>query len=59
MTEYLVTWTVQVTAASRQDAAEMALEIQRDPYSRATVFSVRETDAPEESTDEIDLEEEQ
>jgi hypothetical protein len=38
--EYEVTWTVNVTAGSAIDAARQALEMQRDPASTATVFTV-------------------
>jgi hypothetical protein len=42
MTEYHVTWTIEVEADSALDAAEQALDIQRDPDSWAVVFEVRE-----------------
>lgn len=38
--EYTVTWTITLDAASEQDAAEKALEIQRDPESLALTFVV-------------------
>jgi hypothetical protein len=38
--EYHVTWEIEVTADSAQEAAEQALQIQRDPESTATIFSV-------------------
>ena len=37
---YYVTWSIEVEATSPKVAAEMALEIQRDPESIATVFMV-------------------
>lgn len=37
---YLVTWDIELSADSPRKAAEMALEIQRDPYSLAEVFTV-------------------
>ena len=37
---YYVTWSIEVDATSPEVAAEMALEIQRDPTSIATVFAV-------------------
>lgn len=43
MTEYFVTWEIELTAASPQEAARQALEIQRDPKSWANSFDVRET----------------
>lgn len=40
MTEYLVTWKIYIPAETPEEAAEKALEIQRDPTSLATVFEV-------------------
>ena len=37
---YYVTWSIELDATSPEVAAEMALEIQRDPESIATVFMV-------------------
>ena len=37
---YYVTWSIELDATSPEVAAEMALEIQRDPTSIATVFMV-------------------
>ena len=37
---YYVTWSIELEATSPKAAAEMALEIQRDPESIATVFMV-------------------
>ena len=37
---YYVTWSIELEATSPKVAAEMALEIQRDPESVATVFMV-------------------
>ena len=37
---YYVTWSIELEATSPKAAAEMALEIQRDPESIATVFVV-------------------
>lgn len=42
MTTYRVTWSIDLDAASPQEAAEKALAIQRDPASIAQVFEVRE-----------------
>jgi hypothetical protein len=42
MTEYTVTWTIQVDAADHVGAAEQALAIQRDPESDAVVFVVED-----------------
>lgn len=38
--EYLVTWRIEVTAASPQEAAELALSVQRHEESMATYFDV-------------------
>lgn len=40
--EYRVSWTIDVEAQSLEDAARIALEIQRDPKSLATHFIVRD-----------------
>ena len=48
MNEYEVTWTITIDAESPREAAEKALEIQRDKRSCATVFDV------ESSTDRHD-----
>lgn len=40
MTEYIVTWTIDIDADSPRDAAEQALAIQRRPSGGATVFQV-------------------
>ena len=53
MTEYHVTWEIDLDAASPQEAAEHALAIQRDPDSAATVFDVTDSTG---TTDRIDLE---
>jgi len=37
---YKVTWEIELDATSPREAAELALEIQRDPFSTATVFTV-------------------
>lgn len=38
--EYLVTWTIDMYANSHEEAAEKALNIQRNTESLATVFDV-------------------
>jgi|ERR1700745_546326 len=38
--EYLVTWSISVPAESPKDAAEQALDIQRDIWSEAVAFEV-------------------
>ena len=42
MKEYRVTWVIDVSAESPEDAARKALEIQRDVESTALVFKIRE-----------------
>lgn len=37
---FLVTWSIDIGASSYLEAAQLALKIQRDPESIATVFSV-------------------
>lgn len=44
-TEYVVTWSMAITADDATDAAQQALGIHRDPESIATVFFVEDTDA--------------
>lgn len=46
MTEYLVTWSIELDAESPEDAALQALAIHRDPESLATVFNVAERLGP-------------
>lgn len=40
MTQYLVTWEIELDADSPEEAAEVAREIHRDPDSLATHFEV-------------------
>jgi hypothetical protein len=40
MTEYRVTWKIDIEADSPEEAAEKALAVHRDPNSIATVFEV-------------------
>jgi len=42
--EYRVTWTIDLDAESSEEAAQEALEIQRDPESLATHFTVTDED---------------
>ncbi len=44
MPEYYVEWSLNITAGCPQEAAGIALQIQRDPNSTATVFSVFDSD---------------
>lgn len=55
MTEYRVSWEIELDAESAIDAARLALEIQRDPESKATVFTVSFPNGPSTGID-IDLE---
>lgn len=50
MTEFTVTWTIDLDADSAQEAAQRAREIQRDPESTATFFEVAVRDRPTSST---------
>lgn len=43
MANYFVKWTIDIEADSPEEAAQKALEIQRNPESIATCFSVKET----------------
>jgi hypothetical protein len=49
MKEYRVTWEIDIDADSPEEAAQKALDIQRNPESMATVFDVFEPD--EEAND--------
>lgn len=49
--EYRVTWYIDIYAASPEDAARRALEIQRDPESIATIFDVALDGEPAETVD--------
>jgi hypothetical protein len=46
MAEYHVFWEIDVEAKNEKDAAKIALEIQRDPESIATVFRVGKKGKP-------------
>lgn len=39
--EYLVVWSIQIEADSHEHAAQLALDIQRDPDSTALSFGVQ------------------
>ena len=45
MKNYRVVWTIEVEAPTERAAAELALRIQRDKQSIATVFEVSEIDS--------------
>ncbi len=51
MKEYLVSWEIELMAESAEQAAQLALEVQRDTKSMATVFQVHS----EDNTETIDL----
>ena len=40
MTEYTVTWEIQIEADTPREAAKEALKIHRDPFSCSTMFEV-------------------
>ena len=51
---FLVRWEIDLEATSAAEAARVALAIQRDPASTATVFTVRPHDDPDAEV-ELDL----
>ena len=53
MKTYRVTWTIDIDADTPREAAQRALDIQRDPDSCATCFEVTDPTAP--MTIDIDL----
>lgn len=55
---YYVTWSIELDATSPEVAAERALEIQRDPASIATVFTVFDEDGEETRVDPLEDKEE-
>jgi len=52
--EHNVTWTIDINADTPREAARQALDIQRDPFSTATMFTVYEHRTGQ--THQIDLE---
>lgn len=57
MKTYRVAWIIDIDADTPREAAQLALDIQRDSDSIATCFAVTEPfDGPEIKTHEIDLE---
>lgn len=48
---YRVSWVIELDAESPVEAAALALEIQRDPESIATVFEVQEVAGPSGQVD--------
>ena len=57
MAQFTVTWTIEVEADTAREAAETALNIQRNYQSTATYFEVKEDKTGEET--HIDLAEEE
>jgi len=51
--QYLVTWVIDLEASSPEEAAKLALEIQRDKISEALAFTVKEQATGEET--DVDL----
>jgi hypothetical protein len=58
MAEYTVVWKIDIEANSPREAAELALKIQRDKKSTATVFDVAEFEGSDDDYEMIDLSEE-
>lgn len=57
MTEYRVTWEIDVEESGGGRAAAKARQMQLNPRSTATVYKVRPKDADPGSEDEVDLDE--
>ena len=55
--EYYVEWAIEVSATTPLKAAQLALEIQRDPSSMAVVFNVFDSDGEKVQIDLLDPEE--
>lgn len=53
MSEYRVKWEIDIEAESPEEAARIALDIQRDPDSIATAFDV--TNRFNDTTTHVDL----
>jgi hypothetical protein len=51
MSLYRVRWDINIDAETPREAAERALEIQRDPESIALVFGVRDPRGQEQTID--------
>ena len=49
--EYTVTWTIQVSAYSAEDAADWARDVQADPQTHATVYVVTDDQGVETVVD--------
>lgn len=55
MRRFKVTWIIDIDASTEREAAEQALKIQRDVFSTATFFTVKDVGAGTEV--DVDLEE--
>ena len=53
MATFTVTWVIQFEADNAREAAQKALDIQRDPFSSAVVFETHNWDT--DVQEEIDL----
>lgn len=58
MAEYRVEWAIDIEADTPEEAARLALKIQRDPASTATVFTVTDEDGEMEDFDILAIDEE-
>ena len=56
--EYTIKWEIELDATSKEEAAQKALEILRDPNTTALVFAVKEFDNTADEYENIDLEKE-
>jgi hypothetical protein len=54
MSDYRVVWEIELEAESAREAAEMALNIQRDPESIATVYAVFDEEGGRTAIDLLD-----
>lgn len=53
--DYLVVWKIDIVAKTPEEAAEKALEIQREPNGWATVFEVVDKEDPDAKKVHVDL----
>lgn len=59
MKHYMVVWHMDFIAASPHEAAQMALAVQRNPESIATIFNVSDCDDDDIGIVCVDLQEEE
>lgn len=57
MTEFRAIWEIDIEAETPREAAEKALKLQRDVFSTATVFIVRDQEDGEEYQIDLEVEE--